>query len=87
MKAEEIIDLLHEYGQNGNSINLSWGAVRALSCYLGMHFHEHCPMCYKKLSIKRFKSVAFESSAPFFRLSCDCGWFGSVYEEPPAGSP
>ena len=87
MQATELIGMIHEYSQNGASLNLSPRAVQILSTFLYFEIRNVCPSCYEKLKIENVKGGVFQISSPLFRLSCKCGWAGDVHELPPAGSP
>ena len=87
MHANDLVNMIHEYSQNGSSLNLSHKAVQMLSSFLYFEIRSVCPSCYEKLKIENVKGGVYHISSPLFRLSCECGWAGDIYELPPAGSP
>jgi predicted RNA-binding Zn-ribbon protein involved in translation (DUF1610 family) len=77
MEINELIKLVHEYAGKGFSLNLSPNAVKKFSEYLEGAFRDSCPECGNKLWLKRHKPIL---GSTFYRLNCQCGWYGRVYE-------
>lgn len=63
----------NDYDSEGNSVQ----AVKPINAEMEGKLYI-CPRCGKYLqTIKKYSSIVFPNSPPFYRIICECGWYSN----------